>query len=575
MNANSNYIDTLETETDGENFIEETLVVDFTYYENIKEEITCIICCGILNNPIMCESCETHYCQACIEKWKKADRGCPKKCPKPIVLKKMVRSFRNLIDKVMLRCKACKENISLLNYPEHIKPCTEKNSFISCPFCKNCRLNKDKLQIDDNMETHLVESILKQKSIMENKFAEYRINSDNSKKNLDKKIAKLEQELIDNRFMREEELKKLKVENLKYIKEAHDKTMENFNLMKEVEKLMVAEKLNFEKKKSLEKKNSYVEKRLVTEFMSIPQSEVITSVISIPFNYETFIVSAGRDKLIRVWSLSNLEKPLMILRGHTKYINVLTAFFYDNEWLLASSGLDKTIKVWKLLGTDQCLVTIKAHIEAINTLTSIVWKGNTLIASGSQDNSVRLWKIENCDLPIFVLKGHNLPVFALEVILINNEQHLVSGSKDQTIKIWDLNYPSQPVLILKDHSDTIFALKTMQYKGNQVIASGSRDQTIKIWLVNQLSSNEKPIVTLRGHFDYVRVLTTIVINGEELLVSGSWDKTIKIWSLDNPENALQTLKGHTDYVIALNSFVYKGDNMILSGSQDMTIKIFK
>ena len=571
-----------ETTPESENFIDESLVIDKSYYEKIKEEITCIICHGLLNNPVMCDNCETHFCLLCIDYWKRTLRGCPKKCPKPLVVKKMVRSFKNLVDKVLLRCPACKESISLMNYPEHIKPCTEINSYIDCPFCKSCRLNKQEMLLEDNTENDLIGTIIMYKNKIEKSYEEYKTSSDKYKTKLMEKIKKLEQELKDTKFTFTEEFKLLKAENEKYIKDAHDKTMENINLMKEVEIVNSESKLrNQEKKKSIEKKNSVTEKGILKEFLSIAQSEVITAVITVPYKDELVFVSGGRDKLIRVWSLNYQQQPLMILKGHTHYINCLAKFLYDGEWVIASAGLDKTIKIWRLSNHDKPFVNInKCHTDQINALVSIVCRDQVFIVSGSQDFTVKVWRIENNDLPTFILKGHSDSVFALEKVTINNEHMIVSGGKDQTIRVWDVANATestvQPSLILRGHSDTIFALKTIMFKGNQLIASGSRDQTIKIWLINLIKTNDTPIFTLRGHFDYVRVLTTIVNNqSEQLLVSGSWDKTIKIWSLDTPENALQTLKGNNDYVIALESFTYKGENMLLSGGQDMTIKLFK
>ena len=51
--------------------IEESIIKNIQEYNNIKEEITCEICYGIVVKPKICETCETLFCENCINNWKK------------------------------------------------------------------------------------------------------------------------------------------------------------------------------------------------------------------------------------------------------------------------------------------------------------------------------------------------------------------------------------------------------------------------------------------------------------------------------------------------------------------------
>ncbi len=234
-------------------FIDESLVVDKNYYDKIKDEVTCLICCGLVNNPMMCDNCETHYCLQCIENWKKANGdSCPKQCPAPINVKKIIRSFKNLIDKILLKCKVCKENISLTYYPDHIKPCTEKNSYITCPFCKSCRINKEELELNESLDKNLIEAITSKKAKLDNNYMDFKSDCERNNKRLEDRVTILSQEYNETKLTLTEKIRSLKLENEKYMKESSGKSKDNINLMKQIEKL-IAEEVRYFTKLFIEK----------------------------------------------------------------------------------------------------------------------------------------------------------------------------------------------------------------------------------------------------------------------------------------------------------------------------------
>lgn len=122
-------------------FIEETDVLNTDLYNGIKEEVTCIICQGLLNHPVVCATCEIPFCKMCIDKWNKNNQNttCPTRCSNKLILKPIGRTLKNLLDKIIVKCQyGCK--VSLSNYPSHIVPCHEKNKIVNC-WCCNGRTN--------------------------------------------------------------------------------------------------------------------------------------------------------------------------------------------------------------------------------------------------------------------------------------------------------------------------------------------------------------------------------------------------------------------------------------------------
>jgi len=122
------------------------------YYGPMEKELTCIICGGILVDPILCSECENPFCSDCINEWIKKNNQCVMKCKAPFKSKAIQRMTRNIMDKVLIACKICNEEISLNNYPKHYKNCELDNKIIDCPFCSNCKLKaKDINKIDNNI----------------------------------------------------------------------------------------------------------------------------------------------------------------------------------------------------------------------------------------------------------------------------------------------------------------------------------------------------------------------------------------------------------------------------------------
>lgn len=52
-------------------FIDDTTITNINEYNSIKDEITCEICQGILVKPKQCISCESIFCENCINSWLK------------------------------------------------------------------------------------------------------------------------------------------------------------------------------------------------------------------------------------------------------------------------------------------------------------------------------------------------------------------------------------------------------------------------------------------------------------------------------------------------------------------------
>ena len=118
-------------------YIDESIVENKTYFEHVKNHVMCTICEGLLNDAVICASCETPYCRNCIETWQLKNNSCPARCSPPLITKSIFRMLRNTLDEVKLKCKVNGCIVSQTNYGEHFKSCQEKNKAVTCWNCQN------------------------------------------------------------------------------------------------------------------------------------------------------------------------------------------------------------------------------------------------------------------------------------------------------------------------------------------------------------------------------------------------------------------------------------------------------
>jgi len=106
--------------------IEESMVNNIQEYNNIKEEISCEICHGIVVKPKICEICEALFWYNCINNWKKQNNTCPKGCSN-FIIKDAPKVITKLLNKLKIRCIYCQNefNYDIYLY-KHFPDCYKK-----------------------------------------------------------------------------------------------------------------------------------------------------------------------------------------------------------------------------------------------------------------------------------------------------------------------------------------------------------------------------------------------------------------------------------------------------------------
>jgi hypothetical protein len=162
-------------------------------------------------------------------------------------------------------------------------------------------------------------------------------------------------------------------------------------------------------------------------------------------NYQKLFISAGEDKLIKIW---NIELNYSL----KTYVNNSTVFCLENlfnysldESLFLSGDKNKTISLWKVdFNNDESknlkLLTIETdhetyvwrllHLNKIEPFSYVLSGGNPEIKLYDLDDE------SGCEEAIRTYKGHSGWVHSLIYV---RDNLFASGSSDKSIKIWNFN----------------------------------------------------------------------------------------------------------------------------------------
>ncbi|KAJ5440761.1 G-protein comlpex beta subunit CpcB [Penicillium cf. griseofulvum] len=125
-------------------------------------------------------------------------------------------------------------------------------------------------------------------------------------------------------------------------------------------------------------------------------------VLSVSFSADNRqIVSGSRDRSIKLWNTLGDCKFTITDKGHTEWVSCVRFSPNPQNPVIVSAGWDKLVKVWELascrLQTDHI-----GHTGYINTVT--ISPDGSLCASGGKDGTTMLWDLNDSSITIFDLE---------------------------------------------------------------------------------------------------------------------------------------------------------------------------
>jgi guanine nucleotide-binding protein subunit beta-2-like 1 protein len=207
-------------------------------------------------------------------------------------------------------------------------------------------------------------------------------------------------------------------------------------------------------------------------------------VLSVAFSADNRqIVSGSRDKTINLWNTLGQCKYTITEDGHKEWVSCVRFSPNLNTPLIVSAGWDKVVKVWNL---NHCKLrtNLMGHTGYVNSVT--VSPDGSLCASGGKDGTAMLWDLN---------EGRHLSSLdagdIIHALVFSPIRYWLCAATASTIKIWDLESkvcvdelkPDFPPTGGKNKAVPIQCISlTWSANGNTLFA-GYTDNIIRVWSV--------------------------------------------------------------------------------------------
>ena len=241
-----------------------------------------------------------------------------------------------------------------------------------------------------------------------------------------------------------------------------------------------------------------------------------------------FLLSAGMDKSIKCWNLSDNSEQFTIKRAHVGFGVKSLAVVPDGKTFFSGAFSDEpVVKKWDF-GTQQVLgeyngSSFKAYESCISPEGKYLLSASSInsdwLSAPYRAGMIDIWNIADGKL-INSLRKHQFEVFSVDIS--PDAKYMLSGSRDKTVKYWD--FPSGRLIkTFSDHHSTVTQVRFYD-EGNKFV-SASRDKSI---IFHDLKSNKATIVS-NAHAGEISSID--FTPDRKYLFSASHDGSIKIWDL--------------------------------------------
>jgi len=154
-------------------------------------------------------------------------------------------------------------------------------------------------------------------------------------------------------------------------------------------------------------------------------------VLSVAFSADNRqIVSGSRDKTINLWNTLGVLKFTIEKEGHKEWVSCVRFSPNLQQPLIVSAGWDKVVKVWNL---NQCKLrsNLYGHTGYVNTVT--VSPDGSLCASGGKDGTAMLWDL-NEGRHLSSLESGNI----IHALCFSPVRYWLCAATAENIQIFDL-----------------------------------------------------------------------------------------------------------------------------------------
>jgi len=209
-------------------------------------------------------------------------------------------------------------------------------------------------------------------------------------------------------------------------------------------------------------------------------------VLSVAFSADNRqIVSASRDRTIKLWNTLGECKYTIEENGHTEWVSCVRFSPNPQSPIIVSAGWDKLVKVWNLQNC-KLRTNLVGHTGYINTVT--VSPDGSLCASGGKDGTARLWDL-NEGKHLYSLNAGDI----IHALTFSPTRYWLCAATQSAIKVWDLESKQLVADLNKnfpefqnsatDPNAVVAAISLAWSSDGTTLFAGYTDSKIRVWEV--------------------------------------------------------------------------------------------
>jgi len=199
------------------------------------------------------------------------------------------------------------------------------------------------------------------------------------------------------------------------------------------------------------------------------------------------IVSGSKDKTIRLWNTLGECKYVVdeISQSHSDWVSAVEFSPNANNPMVVSAGWDKIVKVWTITDDFKLKTDLPGHTGYVNAVT--VSPDGSLCASGGKDGTAMLWDLSE-GRHLYSLDAKDI----INVLVFSPNHFWLCAGTDSGIVIWDLESKQEVAVLTRDFDN--FSLSTLVpnpaclslswSNDGTTLFAGYTDSLIRVWSVS-------------------------------------------------------------------------------------------
>jgi len=208
-------------------------------------------------------------------------------------------------------------------------------------------------------------------------------------------------------------------------------------------------------------------------------------VLSVAFSADNRqIVSGSRDRSIKLWNTLG-ECKCSIDDAHNDWVSCVKFSPNLNNPVVVSAGWDKLVKVWSLSKSFKIQDTLHGHTGYVNAVA--ISPDGSLCATGGKEGTVMLWDLNEARL-LYTLDGGDI----INALSFSPNRFWLSAATDAGVQVFDLQKKKtlQSLVKTEDNEKEFVteeadanpnALSIAWSSDGQTLFSGYTDGIIRVW----------------------------------------------------------------------------------------------